>query len=215
MLPVSDDVPIRRFPIVNVALIVANFAVWIFYELPRLDVPVSDASFYPARLVLPRRLVPVPADRGELRHVQRERKRWRSCVLRTRRRIRVRLHRRPGAISRRTDRRGRGAGRTRRRARLVWLVPVRADHPQRHARATGRQLLSLRIRDRLSRTAGRRDGRAPIPPPPLLWGYAPDTAYTSVELFLVGVRSVGLSTDRIARQEGWVVALPSEQLVLT
>jgi membrane associated rhomboid family serine protease len=51
MIPLSDDVPIRRFPVVNVALIVANFAVWIFYELPRLDVAVSDASFYPCTVV--------------------------------------------------------------------------------------------------------------------------------------------------------------------
>jgi hypothetical protein len=35
MLPLSDGIPARRFPIVNVFLIVANFAVWIFYELPQ------------------------------------------------------------------------------------------------------------------------------------------------------------------------------------
>ncbi len=29
--------PARRFPIVNVAIIVANFAVWLFYELPHLN----------------------------------------------------------------------------------------------------------------------------------------------------------------------------------
>jgi membrane associated rhomboid family serine protease len=51
MLPLSDDVPVRRFPVVNVALIVANFAVWIFYELPRLDVAVTNASFYPCEVV--------------------------------------------------------------------------------------------------------------------------------------------------------------------
>jgi membrane associated rhomboid family serine protease len=34
-------------PIVNVALIVANFAVWIFYELPHLQRSVFHASFYP------------------------------------------------------------------------------------------------------------------------------------------------------------------------
>ena len=47
MLPLSDSVPARRFPFVNVALIVANFAVWIFYELPPLGASVSHASFYP------------------------------------------------------------------------------------------------------------------------------------------------------------------------
>ena len=30
MLLLSDGIPARRFPIVNVLLIVANFAVWIF-----------------------------------------------------------------------------------------------------------------------------------------------------------------------------------------
>jgi membrane associated rhomboid family serine protease len=47
VLPLSDDVRARRFPIVNVALIVANFAVWLFYELPNLDAAVTHASFYP------------------------------------------------------------------------------------------------------------------------------------------------------------------------
>jgi len=46
MLPLSDGIPARRFPIVNVFLIVANFAVWIFYELPHLDSSVFHASFY-------------------------------------------------------------------------------------------------------------------------------------------------------------------------
>jgi membrane associated rhomboid family serine protease len=47
MLPVSDGLRARRFPIVNVTLIVANFAVWIFYELPHLNSAVYHASFYP------------------------------------------------------------------------------------------------------------------------------------------------------------------------
>jgi rhomboid family protein len=47
MIPLSDGIPARRFPWVNVALIVANFAVWIFYELPHLDSSVRHASFYP------------------------------------------------------------------------------------------------------------------------------------------------------------------------
>ena len=37
MLPLSDGLPARRFPVVNVLLIVANFAVWILYELPHLN----------------------------------------------------------------------------------------------------------------------------------------------------------------------------------
>ncbi len=47
MLPLSDGVPTRRFPVVNVLLIVANFAVWLLYELPHLSAAVYHASFYP------------------------------------------------------------------------------------------------------------------------------------------------------------------------
>jgi len=46
MIPLSDGIAARRFPIVNVALIAANFAVWIFYELPHLGSSVFHASFY-------------------------------------------------------------------------------------------------------------------------------------------------------------------------
>jgi membrane associated rhomboid family serine protease len=46
VIPLSDGIPARRFPIVNVALIAANFAVWIFYELPQLGSSVFHASFY-------------------------------------------------------------------------------------------------------------------------------------------------------------------------
>ncbi|HVM56988.1 MAG TPA: hypothetical protein VMT74_05965, partial [Gaiellaceae bacterium] len=47
MLPLSDGLRARQFPIVNVGLIVANFAVWIFYELPHLNSSIYHASFYP------------------------------------------------------------------------------------------------------------------------------------------------------------------------
>jgi membrane associated rhomboid family serine protease len=47
VLPLSDGLPARRFPVVNVALIVANIAVWVFYELPDLEGAVAQASFYP------------------------------------------------------------------------------------------------------------------------------------------------------------------------
>src|ERR1044072_1467060 len=47
MLPLSDGIPARRLPIVNIAIIVANFAVWLFYELPHLQSAVFHASFYP------------------------------------------------------------------------------------------------------------------------------------------------------------------------
>jgi hypothetical protein len=37
MIPFSDGIPAHRFPVVNVALITINFAVFLFYELPDLD----------------------------------------------------------------------------------------------------------------------------------------------------------------------------------
>src|SRR5882757_9098078 len=47
MLPLSDGLRARNFPFVNVSLIVANFAVWLFYELPHLNSSIYHASFYP------------------------------------------------------------------------------------------------------------------------------------------------------------------------
>jgi membrane associated rhomboid family serine protease len=47
MIPLSDGIAARRFPIVNVALIAANFAVFLFYELPKGEAAVNLASFYP------------------------------------------------------------------------------------------------------------------------------------------------------------------------
>jgi rhomboid family protein len=47
MLPLSDGIPSRRFPWVNVAIIIANFCVWIFYEIPHLNSAVYHSSFYP------------------------------------------------------------------------------------------------------------------------------------------------------------------------
>ena len=47
MLPLSDGLRARRFPIVTIAIIAANFAVWLFYELPDLNGAVTHASFYP------------------------------------------------------------------------------------------------------------------------------------------------------------------------
>jgi membrane associated rhomboid family serine protease len=43
----SDGLPARRFPVVNILLIVANFAVFILYELPNLKSAVYQASFHP------------------------------------------------------------------------------------------------------------------------------------------------------------------------
>ena len=50
MLPLSDGLPARRFPVVNVLLIVACFAVWLFYELPGLNAAIFHASFYPCTI---------------------------------------------------------------------------------------------------------------------------------------------------------------------
>ncbi len=47
MLPLSDGLHPRRFPLVNVALIAANVAVWLLYELPNLGSAVHQSSFYP------------------------------------------------------------------------------------------------------------------------------------------------------------------------
>lgn len=46
MIPYSDGVAARRFPIVNVTLITANFVVFIFYELPDPETAIKQASFY-------------------------------------------------------------------------------------------------------------------------------------------------------------------------
>jgi membrane associated rhomboid family serine protease len=47
MIPLSDGISAERFPLVNTAIIVANFLVWILYELPHLGSSVYHASFYP------------------------------------------------------------------------------------------------------------------------------------------------------------------------
>ena len=47
MIPLSDGISAERFPLVNTAIIVANFLVWILYELPHLGLSVYHASFYP------------------------------------------------------------------------------------------------------------------------------------------------------------------------
>jgi membrane associated rhomboid family serine protease len=46
-MPLTDGMPARRFPIVNVLLIAANLVVWIFYEVPHLDPSIAHSSFYP------------------------------------------------------------------------------------------------------------------------------------------------------------------------
>src|SRR3954451_2545718 len=50
MIPLSDGMPARRFPVVHRTLIAACFAVWLFYELPHLDSSIVHASLYPCTI---------------------------------------------------------------------------------------------------------------------------------------------------------------------
>jgi membrane associated rhomboid family serine protease len=47
MIPLYDSNPGRRFPLVTIALVVANCAVFLLYELPNQDSAIRQASFYP------------------------------------------------------------------------------------------------------------------------------------------------------------------------
>ena len=51
MFPLKDNVPTRSFPIVTVALIAINFAVWIFYQLPDLNRSVAEYAYQPCEVV--------------------------------------------------------------------------------------------------------------------------------------------------------------------
>jgi membrane associated rhomboid family serine protease len=50
VLPLRDNVPTRSFPIVTVALVVANVLVWVFYELPDLNGSVNSLAFHPCEV---------------------------------------------------------------------------------------------------------------------------------------------------------------------
>ena len=50
LLPVKDNVPTRRFPIVTVAFILANVAVWVFYQLPQLQRSVNELAYHPCEV---------------------------------------------------------------------------------------------------------------------------------------------------------------------
>jgi membrane associated rhomboid family serine protease len=47
VLPIKDNIPTRHFPVVTVALIAINAAVWLFYELPNLERAVLEAGWFP------------------------------------------------------------------------------------------------------------------------------------------------------------------------
>jgi membrane associated rhomboid family serine protease len=50
MLPIRDNVPGRTFPLVTIALIAANLAVFVLYQLPHLDRSILDYGFLPCRV---------------------------------------------------------------------------------------------------------------------------------------------------------------------
>jgi membrane associated rhomboid family serine protease len=50
VLPIRDNAPGRTFPFVTVALIAANAAVFVLYQLPNLDRSVLDYGFFPCRV---------------------------------------------------------------------------------------------------------------------------------------------------------------------
>ena len=49
-LPLRDNVPTRSFPVVTVALIAINAAVWLLYQLPNLDRSLQDLAFHPCEV---------------------------------------------------------------------------------------------------------------------------------------------------------------------
>ena len=47
MIPLRDNIPTSRFPIVTVVLIAINVIAWLLYQLPDLDQSVIESAFYP------------------------------------------------------------------------------------------------------------------------------------------------------------------------
>src|SRR5262245_15730547 len=50
VLPLRDNVPTRRFPIVTLLLIATNVAVWVLYQLPNLDRSVNELGYHPCEV---------------------------------------------------------------------------------------------------------------------------------------------------------------------
>jgi membrane associated rhomboid family serine protease len=50
VLPLRDNVPTRSFPLVTVALIVANVLVWVLYQLPDLEGSVTSLAYQPCEV---------------------------------------------------------------------------------------------------------------------------------------------------------------------
>ena len=50
MFPIRDNVPTRSFPLVTVALIAANAAVWLLYQVPDLQGSVNELAYHPCEV---------------------------------------------------------------------------------------------------------------------------------------------------------------------
>jgi membrane associated rhomboid family serine protease len=50
VIPIHDNVPTRTFPVLTVALIAVNVAVWLFYQLPSLEESVFELGFFPCEV---------------------------------------------------------------------------------------------------------------------------------------------------------------------
>jgi membrane associated rhomboid family serine protease len=50
VIPLKDNVPTRSFPLITVALIAVNVAVWVFYQVPDLQHSVSQFAFQPCEV---------------------------------------------------------------------------------------------------------------------------------------------------------------------
>ncbi len=50
MLPLRDNVPTRSFPLITVALILANVLVWVLYQLPDLNGSVNSLAYHPCEV---------------------------------------------------------------------------------------------------------------------------------------------------------------------
>jgi len=50
VFPLRDNVPTRTKPVVTIALIAINVAVWLFYQLPDLEGSVNQLAFHPCEV---------------------------------------------------------------------------------------------------------------------------------------------------------------------
>ncbi|MBA3331700.1 MAG: rhomboid family intramembrane serine protease [Actinobacteria bacterium] len=50
MLPLRDNAPTRHFPVVTLALIVANALVWLLYQVPDLEGSVKELAYHPCEV---------------------------------------------------------------------------------------------------------------------------------------------------------------------